>query len=188
LKARIPQLGWWWESGAVFISFVCMSLIVAILLTMDGKPMRKWTLPIQPNSLIAVFSTITKSALLVAIAESIGQLKWGYFDRARNIRHMQNFDEASRGPWGAFAFLWRTRGTSVLAAFGSAITVLMLGFEPFTQQIIELHTQEAVLLNTTGFVASTNSFTSSALTGNKTFNVLDFSQGMVITSCSKRKD
>jgi hypothetical protein len=185
LKDRIPQLGWWWETGAVFVSFACMSLSVAILLYIDGKPMRIWTLSIQPNSLIAVFSTITKSALLVAIAQSIGQLKWDYFKQARNIRHMQTFDEASRGPWGALSFLWRTRGTSVLPAFGSAIPVLMLGFEPFTQQIIELHNQEAVLLNATGFVASASTSTRSAFQSE--IETLDFTPGMNTTETLKRR-
>jgi hypothetical protein len=41
----------------------------------------------------------------------------------------------------------------------------MLGFEPFTQQIIELHSQEAVLLNATGLVAFTSSSTRSAFRG-----------------------
>jgi hypothetical protein len=74
---------------------------------------------------------------------------------------MQIFDGASRGPWGAFVFLWRARGTALLATLGAIITVLMLGFEPFTQQIIELHTQRTILSNTTGFVASTYFFTHS---------------------------
>jgi hypothetical protein len=74
---------------------------------------------------------------------------------------MQIFDGASRGPWGAFVFLWRARGTALLATLGAIITILMLGFEPFTQQIIELHTQRTILSNTTGFVASTNFFTHS---------------------------
>jgi hypothetical protein len=151
------------EAGAVLVGLVCMSLIVAILLSIDGQPMRLWTLPIQPNSLVAVFLTIPNSALLIPIAESIGQLKWDYFDRPRNIRHIQTFDEASRGPWGAFVFLWKTRGTSALATFGSVITVCMLGFEPFTQQVIELHTQKAPILGSMGFVSSTNQFTSSTL-------------------------
>jgi hypothetical protein len=142
-----------------------MSIIVAILCSMDGKPMRLWTLPIQPNSLVAVFSTITKSALLVPIAESIGQLKWDYFSKPRAVQHMQTFDQASRGPWGALVFLWKTRGTAILATFGSLITVLMLAFEPFTQQVIELHSRETVLYNTTGYVSSTKTFNFAELRG-----------------------
>jgi len=154
-----PRLIWWWELGAVLISFICMSLVVTILFRMDGKPLRTWTLPIQPNSLVAVFSTITKSALLVSIAECLGQLKWDYFqDRPRSVQHMQTFDEASRGPWGALVLLYKMRGRAVLAAFASMVTILMLAFEPFAQQIIEVHAQEAALTNTSGFVSSAPGF------------------------------
>jgi hypothetical protein len=158
LKRQAARLGWWWETGAVFVSLVCMSLIVAVLFRMDGRPLRTWTLPIQPNSLVAIFSTLTKSALLVPIAESIGQLKWDYFERPRNIQHFQDFDEASRGPWGAFVFLWKTKGTAYLAGFGALITVLMLGFEPFTQQIIEVYSQDTVRSDSAGYFTSTNTF------------------------------
>jgi hypothetical protein len=148
---RIKELGWWWELGAVFVSFICMALIITILFIMDGKPLRDWKLPIQPNSLVAIFSTVAKSALLVPVAESVGQLKWDYFhDRPRTVRHMQIFDEASRGPWGALTLLYRTRGRSVLAGYAAAITVLMLAFEPFTQQIIKVHSQQAPMYNTMG--------------------------------------
>jgi hypothetical protein len=136
-----------------------MALIVAILFRMDGKPLSTWKLPIQPNSLVAVFSTITKSALLVPIAESIGQLKWDYFhDQPRSVQHMQTFDGASRGPWGALVLLYKARGSSILGTFASAVTILMLAFEPFTQQVIEVHAQQAPLLNTSGFVSVANSF------------------------------
>jgi hypothetical protein len=67
----IKELGWWWELGAVLVSLICMALIVAVLFSMDGKPLRDWKLPIQPNSLVAIFSTITKSALLTPPLERI---------------------------------------------------------------------------------------------------------------------
>jgi hypothetical protein len=150
---------WRWEVGSILVSVVCMSLIAAILFYMDGKPTQMWKLPIQPNSLVAVFSTVAKSALLVPIAESIGQLKWDFFRRSRSIIHMQTLDEASRGPWGAIILLWKTRGTSLLAAFGSIITILLLTFEPFTQQVIDFNSQRAILTNNSGFVSTTNTFT-----------------------------
>ncbi|KAJ8107390.1 hypothetical protein OPT61_g8900 [Boeremia exigua] len=159
LNTQLLQFGWWWEIGAILVSIICMSLTTAVLFSMNGKPMRTWPLPIQPNSLVAVFSTIAKSALLVPVAESLGQLKWDFFKRPRDISHMQTFDEATRGPWGASMLLWRTRGASLLAAFGCVITVLMLAFEPFTQQIIEMQAQRAVLVNATGFVSVTDNFT-----------------------------
>lgn len=114
---------------------------------MDGKPMWKWTLPIQPNSLVAVFSTIAKSALLYPLAECLGQLKWVYFKKPRVLSQMQTFNAACRGPWGATVFLWKTKGTVMLASMGALITIFMLGFEPFAQQVIQFSSQLTPLPN-----------------------------------------
>ncbi|KAF2014124.1 hypothetical protein BU24DRAFT_462940 [Aaosphaeria arxii CBS 175.79] len=163
----IRRIGWWWEAGAIALGTICTILTVAVLFTIDGKSMRTWALPIQPNSLVSVFSVVTKSALLVPIAESIGQLKWSYFSRPRCLEHIEIFDEASRGPWGACVFLWKTRGTRSLAAVGAIITILLLGFEPFTQQVIEVHSKNTALFNATGYVTRTDSYTKAALVDEK---------------------
>ncbi|KAH7113907.1 hypothetical protein B0J11DRAFT_585100 [Dendryphion nanum] len=127
--------------------------------------MARWTLPIQPNSLVAILSTIAKSSVLIPLAECIGQLKWTYFERpaATRLDHMQAFDEASRGPWGAMIFLWKIRGTAALASGGAFITILMLGFEPFTQQVIEQRIQHTVLSNFTGYVIAATTYNATAL-------------------------
>lgn len=44
---QIIRLGWWGEIGSILLSVICTVLIFAILITMDGKPMIKWHLPIQ---------------------------------------------------------------------------------------------------------------------------------------------
>ncbi|OAL47235.1 hypothetical protein IQ07DRAFT_478058, partial [Pyrenochaeta sp. DS3sAY3a] len=105
LRWRMRQfypLRWAWEIGALLVSVICTALILTILFMMDGQPMRRWTLPIQPNSLVAVFSTIAKSALLVPLSECIGQLKWTFFDtpKMKPLDRLHAFDKASRGPWG----------------------------------------------------------------------------------------
>jgi hypothetical protein len=129
---------------------------------MDGKPMRDWRLLIQPNSLIAVFSTIAKSALLVPLSECIGQLKWIYFQtpQAKPVRRLDHFDLATRGPWGSFIFLFqlRLRKSAALASFGAALTILSLGFEPFTQQVLRVYSKPAMLVNITGTVSSSIAF------------------------------
>jgi hypothetical protein len=102
---NFTSLGWWWEAGAMLLAIGCISSIVAILFYMDGKPLLDWKMPIQPNSLVAIFSTVGKSALLCAVSEGLGQLKWLYFEEPRALSQMENFDQASRGPWGAFTFL-----------------------------------------------------------------------------------
>ncbi|KAH7357596.1 hypothetical protein BKA66DRAFT_370493, partial [Pyrenochaeta sp. MPI-SDFR-AT-0127] len=99
---------WWWEVLAALLGLISTVLIVAILASMDGKPLSKWrTSAIQPNSLVAIFSTIARSSLLVPLAECLGQLKWSYFEKKKRLDHFQSFDSASRGPWGACRFLWK---------------------------------------------------------------------------------
>jgi hypothetical protein len=157
---RILMMGWWWEFASALLSVVCTSLIVAILFSVDNKPIEDWKLPIQPNSLVAVFSTIAKSAVLFPLAECIGQLKWHHFDdlSAKSLEQMQAFDAATRGPWGAATFTWRTRGTAMLASMGTIITVLLLALEPFTQQILAFSSRNVLLHNETASVLATNTW------------------------------
>ena len=60
--------------------------------------------------------TVAKAALLLPVAECISQLKWIYFqEQARTLEHIDLFDRASRGPFGALQLFWglnhRERGT-----------------------------------------------------------------------------
>ncbi|KAF2180609.1 hypothetical protein K469DRAFT_639609 [Zopfia rhizophila CBS 207.26] len=142
----------WWEVGAVIASLISLGLIVAILSTMNYESRVAWKLPIQPNSLVAIFSTIAKSALLIPLAEGLSQLKWNHYEeRAGTLDHLQAFDDASRGPWGALMFLFKMmrRRFSFLATAGALLTILTLVFEPFTQQIIDFPSRYVVLANET---------------------------------------
>ena len=118
-----------------------MGLIVALIAFMNDKPLSEWTLPIQPNSLLAVLTTIAKTSMMVPIASCIGQLKWRHFTlRPRSLRHLQIFDDASRGPWGsavlAYRFAFRVRA---FVALGLAlVSILALGIDPSAQQILSV--------------------------------------------------
>lgn len=160
-RKRWPLLsGWWWETGSLVLCIISMALSATVFLCMADKPLRTWRLPIQPNSLIAVFSTITKAALLFPLSECIGQLKWGFFRQPRRLSDMHAFDIASRGPWGATVFLWETNAiASPLASVGAAVTILLLAFEPFMQQVIVFESRIAPLHNiTTAAVSTTKSW------------------------------
>jgi hypothetical protein len=137
---RLFHFGWWWELGSACVAIISTALIVAILVDMDGKPLANWrfhTNLIQPNSLVAVFSTLAKSSLLYPIAECLGQLKWSYFEKRSSgtLNQLQHFDWASRGPWGAARLLWDVKWRAVLASLGAIVTILLLAFEPFAQQV-----------------------------------------------------
>ncbi|MCJ1475698.1 hypothetical protein MMC13_004361 [Lambiella insularis] len=75
--------------------------------------------------------------MLIPMGEALRQLKWLWFSRqAHNLQHLQAFDDASRGLWGAFQLILSTRGKAKLAAWGALITLIALAIDPFTQQVV----------------------------------------------------
>ena len=129
---------WWWEITGAVVSAVCMGLVLVILGKADGLALDGWRVPIQPNSLISVFTTVGKSALMVSIAGCLSQLAWQHFaSQPRSLDHIRVFDDASRGPWGAMELLVVIGRHGYLARLLAVATVLALGIEPFAQQILE---------------------------------------------------
>lgn len=121
---------------------MCTITIAAVLPYLHEKPVSKWGIPISPNTFISTFITITKTSMLLVVAEGISQLKWSYFEtQSHPIRELEDFDRASRGPWGFFTFLLRLKKRALLASIGAAIIIIALAMEPFGQQIISLETR-----------------------------------------------
>lgn len=71
---------------------------------------------------------------------------------------MQVFDDASRGPLGALILLWKTRGVAWLAGVGALVTVLVMTYEPFSQQAIRIGEKVVLLKNETGAIWSKENF------------------------------
>ncbi|KAI8938751.1 hypothetical protein NX059_004618 [Plenodomus lindquistii] len=156
----LRRFGWWWELGAIITSLLAVVVILAMLFVMDRKPLSSWKLPIQINSLVAIFSTLARSALLLALADGISQLKWNHFERRdTTLNHLQTYDDASRGPWGSLMYLIKIRRHATgLGALGAALTILALAFEPFTQQIIDFPSIQTANDNGTAYVTVAKSF------------------------------
>ncbi|CAN8099720.1 unnamed protein product [Discula destructiva] len=79
-------------------------------------------------------------ALTMPIAEGIGQFKWLWFSRPRELADIEHLDKASRGAWGSFLLLLSRvpRLNSIwLANLGAIITIAALAVDPFSQQIIQ---------------------------------------------------
>lgn len=72
-------LEWWEEILSITIAIVCTALSIFILIHMKGRSLSEWKLRLQPNTLIALFATITRAALIHPLAECLGHLKWKYF-------------------------------------------------------------------------------------------------------------
>ncbi|KAF2819752.1 hypothetical protein CC86DRAFT_429958 [Ophiobolus disseminans] len=133
---RVITDWWWWELGSWFVSFACVTTIVALLFYYDGKKQPNHVVKgITLNAFIAVFAAVAKAALILPVSEAIGQLKWIWFRKERKLFDFYAFDNASRGPWGSAVLLCTTKGRH-LVSVGAAITVLALAFEPFFQQSV----------------------------------------------------
>jgi hypothetical protein len=148
--------------------------IIIILASFQDKPLMHWTMPIQINSLIATLTTIGKTAMLVAVAESISQLKWLHFyQRAGPLDRFQDFDDASRGPWGSVTLLRTTNVRAVLASLGAIITIFGLAIEPMAQQILEFPARNVTLTNVTSSLGRADKYFSKAIHDNGYTNVVD---------------
>ncbi|KAK3345783.1 hypothetical protein B0T25DRAFT_520344 [Lasiosphaeria hispida] len=139
---------WRWETLSSVVSVASMALVLSILANINDMALSDWPLPIQPNSLIAICTTLGKSAMMVLVASCISQLKWKYFaHRPRPLHHLQTIDDASRGPWGSLVVLFSGPTRSwVISGFAFA-AIVSLGIEPSAQQILGVGVKEVELTN-----------------------------------------
>ena len=160
--SRTPFLkSWLWEiCGGVF-SLACLVAIIIILYKIQGTSLSSWKFRIRQNTLVSIFATLAKSALIIPVAACIGQLKWVHFkDKPDTLTKLDIFDEASRGPWGSLVFLWDLRGRALVASLGAVITLLALPIEPFTQQVISFPSRSTNLTQQTASIPASQIYDS----------------------------
>ena len=132
---------WLFEWISLAFSMACFAAIAIVLRVYDGKLRPEIPYGLSLNAIVSTLATGCKSALVLVIGEAISQLKWLWFQdhwRKRQVPllGMQTFDAASRGPLGSVVILFQHRGRS-LASFGALVTILLLAFDPFVQQILD---------------------------------------------------
>ena len=135
-----------------------MALLLWIIASLNNKAVETWKLPITPNSLIAVFTTVGKSAMVVPITSCISQLKWYHYRTPRELNHLQLFDDASRGPWGSVVLLWNFKTKAFLAWGFAIVTIAALGIEASAQQILDTSVRIVPLANTTAEIGIAESY------------------------------
>ncbi|KAK4150022.1 hypothetical protein C8A00DRAFT_37380 [Chaetomidium leptoderma] len=107
-RRRSPTWGWAWELLAMTANVGSIAAVVAILVTMDNRPLTDWNFFLSIAATIAIFGMAAKSAAAFAIG--------GYV-------------KASRGPLGSLVLL--ARRPLGLASIAAVVTLLALGFETF---------------------------------------------------------
>ena len=131
---------WLLEIISWTISALSMAAIIIILFIYSGKPVpTDWPMKLTLNAYISIFSAVASASLLLPASEALGQLKWSWFQgNSKKLWDFEIFDNASRGPWGSFLLLLRTKGTT-LAALGAAITIFAMALDPFFQKVVHFH-------------------------------------------------
>ncbi|KAH7093062.1 hypothetical protein FB567DRAFT_433121 [Paraphoma chrysanthemicola] len=131
---------WLLEIISWLISAICMGAIIAALAVLQDQPASRWPFDkagLTLNAFVSILSRIAGAALLLPVAEALGQLKWIWFVRgdSKKMWDFEMFDNASRGPWGAFLLLIHTKGKTI-AALGALVTIFALALDPFFQQVV----------------------------------------------------
>ena len=137
LVRRLILDSWLCESIAMCFSVGCLMAIAFTVRTYDGQRIPELMSGLTLNAIISVLSTASRASLIFVVSATLGQLKWCWLRTSgRQIHDIQAIDDASRGPLGALGVLLSWTGGS-LAALASAITLLMIAFGPFLQQLVE---------------------------------------------------
>jgi hypothetical protein len=128
---------WLFEGMSSLLAMVIVITIAVIFWMMDGKPLKEWSGPVSLAATISILTTAYSSALMHSVSSFIRQLKWLHFkDKPRRLSHLETFDEASRGVWGALLLLTNVKWN--LATLGAIITILRLTFSAFSQQAVQI--------------------------------------------------
>ncbi|KAI1340834.1 hypothetical protein F5Y15DRAFT_422709 [Xylariaceae sp. FL0016] len=141
---------WLWEFLGLSLSIGCLVAIVIVLKAYNQGPVPRFWYGITLNTVVSILATFSKSALIVAVAAAIGQLKWHWYrieggrspGRGRSLYDTELFDEASRGPWGSAVLLTKIHlWSQPTVALGAFVVVASLAFEPSVQQLILIPTR-----------------------------------------------
>ncbi|KAH8680533.1 hypothetical protein BX600DRAFT_543279 [Xylariales sp. PMI_506] len=155
---------WAWELLGCLLALVSLLVIIAILVAYQDSPLPQWPNYISINTIISVCTAVMKAALMLPATEGISQMKWSWFrgPEARQLSKMEEFDSASRGPWGAFLLMIEPH-RHCLASFGAFITIALMAIDPFSQQIIQYYNCLQVNSNTAAYLPRSNNYSGEAI-------------------------
>lgn len=160
------QLEWWPELSAALLSVLILVATAIFLARTDGTKLDDWHLAwqIKPPTIVSILVTLCRITLAFFIAEGLGQLKWVFFEqRPHRLSDFEDFDEATRGPWGAICFVWRINRRAIVATFGATMAILILAMDPFSQQVLYYDTRTSNATNAVATIPVAQLYDSGAL-------------------------
>ncbi|KAK1675306.1 hypothetical protein BDP55DRAFT_552815 [Colletotrichum godetiae] len=131
------QYHWILEILAVSLSISALVAIAILLPLYNDKPLSSWSFHFSFNTVVSILGATSRATLAFAVSACISQGKWNWYrKRDDTIMVFDRFEEASRGPWGSARLLWWSKLRHWIA-LGALSTVILVGFEPFLQAIID---------------------------------------------------
>lgn len=157
---------WWPELAGATSSVVFLIAIIVFLAVIDGSKMDDWHFAweIKPPTIISILVTVCRINLAFFIAEGLGQLKWVFFEqREHQLADFEQFDEATRGPWGAACFIWNVNGRALVATCGAVLAIMILAMDPFSQQVLYYASETSDVENAVAKLPSARFYNSGAM-------------------------
>ncbi|KAI1464197.1 uncharacterized protein F4812DRAFT_468128 [Daldinia caldariorum] len=132
---------WKFQLSASLLCSASLAGLAIMAATFSDRPLADWPLSfISINGVVAILTVLLKDPLMVLIADSISQAKWPWFSRegqaGRPLVDLELIDNASRGPWGSFVWLYKHPLGLHLISFGALLTMLVAGVDVFSQLLI----------------------------------------------------
>ncbi|KAK1676068.1 hypothetical protein BDP55DRAFT_551762 [Colletotrichum godetiae] len=158
LKGWLPELIW------SIISIASVAALAGVLSRFDGQRLPEWPLGLTLNTLIAFLATLARAAFVIPVSESLSQLKWLWYRKERPLKDFQDFDSASRGPWGSIQLLKTTKGWSpsliativmITAIFTSTLTQSAV---TYPVRLTRVDGDATVARSTSYFFSTSNTF------------------------------
>ncbi|KXH62508.1 hypothetical protein CNYM01_01719 [Colletotrichum nymphaeae SA-01] len=160
LMGWLPELIW------SIISIASVAALAGVLSRFDGQRLPEWPLGLTLNTLIAFLATLARAAFVIPVSESLSQLKWLWYRKERPLKDFQDFDSASRGPWGSIQLLKTTKGWSpsliativmITAIFTSTLTQSAV---TYPVRLARVDGDATVPRSTSYFFSTSNTFSS----------------------------
>ncbi|KAF6814700.1 hypothetical protein CSOJ01_03923 [Colletotrichum sojae] len=134
--------GWWLEIFCCWLSIACVAALAVFLKAYDDQPLPEWPSGITVNTVVALLSTVTRTAFTIPVAEGLSQCKWNWFkQKPRPLSDLDLFDQASRGPWGSLSLMVRTKGW-LIGIFSAVLLVSSIGTSTLTQSAVTYPTRK----------------------------------------------
>lgn len=92
---------------------------------------------------------------MIPVSSAISRAQWTWFRRERPLHDFHLFDQASRGPWGSLALIWRVRARQAVV-LGALLTVVAALTSPVSQLAISYPVRDAVAADETAVVRAVN--------------------------------